>query len=76
MQTQWIKIMEEMQRHAKVCETVAKDKTEESLTGESCDKAKNMQEAKEWMLKSHVWLEAEAVVRKFALPLAPPAPCI
>lgn len=63
MQTQIIKISEEMLRQAKRCETIAHDKTEESLTGAPDEKAKNEQEAKEWLLKSQVWLEAEVVVR-------------
>ena len=62
---QLTKIIEEMQQHAKTCETVAQDATEEALTGASCDKDKNAQDAKEWMIKSKVWLEAEAVVRGF-----------
>ncbi len=65
MQTELTKIIEEMQRQAKLCETVAQDATEESLTGASSDKEKNAQEAKEWMMKSKIWLEAEAVVRGF-----------
>ena len=65
MQTPLTKIIEELQRNARVCETVAQDKTEEALTGESRDKEKNEQEAREWMIKSQVWLEAEAVVRGF-----------
>jgi hypothetical protein len=65
MQTPLTKIIEELQRNAKVCETVAQDKTQESLTGAPADKEKNLQEAKEWMLKSQVWLEAEAVVSSF-----------
>lgn len=68
MQTRLIKIIEEMQRQAKVCETVAQDTTEESLTGASIDKEKNMQQAKEWTIKSQVWLEAEAIVRGFMEP--------
>jgi len=63
MQTPLTKIIEELQRNAKVCETVAQDKTQESLTGAPSDKEKNVQEAKEWMLKSQVWLEAEVIVR-------------
>jgi len=68
MQTQLTDIIEELQRNAKVCETVAQDKTQEALTAESCDTEKNMQEAKEWTIKSKVWLEAEAVVRGFLPP--------
>ncbi len=87
MQTPLIKIIEEMQRQAKVCETVAEDKTQEALTAESCDSERNTQEAKDWMIKSKVWLEAEAVVRalsestasiEFAAipPAQPVVPCI
>jgi len=87
MQTQLAKVIEELQRQAKVCETVAQDKTEEALTGASTDKEKNEQEAREWMAKSKVWIEAEAVVRGFLQPTTPaehgiafppshPAPCI
>ena len=60
-----IKLIEAMQHHAKTCETAAQDSTQEALTGESHDKDKNTQDAKEWMMKSQVWLEAEAVVRQF-----------
>jgi hypothetical protein len=72
MQTHLNKIIEELQRNAKVCETVAQDKTEEALTAESVDSEKNTQEAKEWTIKSKVWLEAEAVVRGF-LPVETPS---
>ena len=65
MQAPLRKIIEELQQHARTCETAAKDSTEEALTGESCVKEKNLQDAKEWMIKSKVWLEAEAVVRGF-----------
>ncbi len=68
MQTTLTEIIEAMQKHAKVCETVAQDSTEQALTGESCDKEKNVELAKEWMIKSKVWLEAEAVVRGFVHP--------
>ena len=71
MQTLLTKIIEEMQRQAKVCETVAQDKTQEALTGASADNEKNTLEAKEWMLKANVWLEAEAVVRVMAEPPPP-----
>ena len=71
MQTLLTKIIEEMQRQAKVCETVAQDKTQEALTGASADNEKNTLEAKEWMLKAKVWLEAEAVVRAMSEPPPP-----
>jgi hypothetical protein len=64
----------ELQRKAKVCETIAQDKTEESLTGASCDKQINEQEAKAWRLKSQVWLEAEAIVREVPAGKPPSAP--
>lgn len=63
MQTQLAKIIEELRRNATVCETVARDKAEEARTAESCDTERNTQEAKEWMIKSKVWQEAEVVVR-------------
>jgi hypothetical protein len=72
MQTQLTKIFEEMQRQAKLCRTIAQDKTEESLTGAPNDKEKNEQEAKEWIVKSQIWLEAEAVVRFGLTDQAPP----
>ena len=52
-----------MQQKAKVCETIAQDKTEESLTGASAEKVMNEQDAKAWRLKSEIWLEAEAALR-------------
>ena len=58
-------LIEEIQQHAKTCETAAHDCTEESLTGEASLKDKNTQDARDWMMKSQVWLEAEAVVRGF-----------
>jgi len=63
MQTLLTKIIEEMQRQARVCETVAQDKTQEALTGASADNEKNTLEAKEWALKAKVWLEAEQFAR-------------
>lgn len=68
MQTLLIKIIEEMQRQAKVCETVSHDKTQEALTGASADNGKNTLEAAEWMVKSKVWLEAEEFVRGLVEP--------
>ena len=61
-----------MEQKAKVCETIAEDFTQESLTGDSSDHAENEQAAKEWRLKSQVWTEAEALVR--ATPAAPTPP--
>ncbi len=58
-------ILEAMQYSAKTCATAAADMTEEALTGEASQKDKNTQDAKEWTIRSQVWLEAEAVVRRF-----------
>ena len=66
------KISEAMQQKAKVCETVAEDKTQESLTGESHEKEMNEQEAKVWREKSKIWTEAEAIVRTGITDPAPP----
>jgi hypothetical protein len=63
MQNELTKITEELQHKAVVCETIARDKTEEALTGASCEKELNEQDAKAWRLKSRVWSEAEAIVR-------------
>jgi hypothetical protein len=63
METSPDKISEVLQQKAKVCETVAADKTQESLTGEPHKKELNEQEAKVWREKSKVWTEAEAIVR-------------
>ena len=63
MQTEPTKISEAMQQKAKVCETVAEDKIQESLTGEPHEKELNEQEAKVWREKSKVWTEAETIVR-------------
>ena len=68
MPTSLTQILEAMQQHAKTCETASKDATEESLTGEASLREKNEQAASEWMLKSKVWLEAEAVVRGIVEP--------
>lgn len=65
------KIIEEMHQRAKVCETAAQDSTEQALTGESCEKEKHTQDAKDWTIKSKFWLEAEAVVRAMAEPPSP-----
>ena len=68
MQTLLTKIIEEMQRQAKVCDTVAQDKTQEALTGASADNEKNTLEAAEWTVKSKVWLQAEEFVRGLVEP--------
>ncbi len=73
MQTEPTKVSEELQRKAKVCETIAQDKTEESLTGASAEKAANEQDAKDWRLKSEVWKEADVIVRAGSTEPAPPA---
>jgi hypothetical protein len=64
MQTALTKISAELLRQAKRCETIAADKTQESLTGAPAEKEMNEQAAKEWLLKSEVWREAEKVVRE------------
>ncbi len=78
------KLVEEIGGQALVCETVAHDLNEQSLTGESRLKEKYEAEARDWVLKASVWREAELLARKFAdpsedvqplvpNPLAPPA---
>lgn len=67
------KVSEELKQKAKVCETIAEDKTQESLTGEPHQKEMNEQEAKVWREKSKVWLEAEAIVRTDPVNQTPPA---
>ena len=62
-----------MQQKAKVCETIAQDRTQESLTGASNEKVMNEQEAKVWSEKSRIWTEAEAMVRTNSTDPAPPA---
>lgn len=59
-------IIEEMKRQSDRCQTIAADKTQEALVGASNEKEKNEQDAKEWLLKASVWLEAETVVREMA----------
>lgn len=66
-------ISEAMRQKAKVCETIAQDKTQESLTGESSEKAVNEEAAKAWLEKSRVWAEAEAMVRANPTDPVPPA---
>ena len=63
-------IAEVMEQKAKVCATIADDMTEESLTGESCEKETNEADARVWKQKSADWLEAAAVVE--AGPTEPP----
>ena len=67
-------ILEALQQHAKTCETAAQDSSQEALTGESSDREKNTENARIWLIKSQVWIEAEAVVRGITLSLPPP-PC-
>ena len=67
------KISEELLRKAKVCETIAQDKTKEALTGASAEKEANEQDAKAWRSKSEVWVEADAIVRAGSAEQAPPA---
>ena len=64
MKTSQTMLIEEMQQRARTCETVAKDRTEEALTGASSEKDQNTQDAKEWMIRSKVWLEAEEIVAR------------
>lgn len=59
-------IIEEMKRQAERCQTIAADKTQEALVGDSSEKEKNEHDAREWLVKASVWLEAEAVVREMA----------
>jgi hypothetical protein len=73
METPPTKISEVMQQKAKVCETVAEDKTQESLTGEPHEKELNEQDAKVWREKSKVWTEAAAIVRTDTPYPTPPA---
>jgi hypothetical protein len=63
-----------MQEKAKVCATIAEDKTEISLTGEPSEKTANEADAKDWKTKSAAWLEAEAIVRAGSGDDAPPVP--
>jgi len=73
MSTPPAKITEALQQKAKVCATIAEDKTQESLTGEVSEKEMNEQAAKVWREKSQVWQEAEAIVRAGSADLPPPA---
>lgn len=73
METPPDKIAEDMKQKAKVCQTIAEDKTQESLTGEPAEKVMNEAEAKAWQEKSRLWAEAEAMVRTHAKDSAPPA---
>lgn len=73
METPPDEISAAMQQKAKVCETVAEDKLQESLTGEPHEKELNELDAKVWREKSKVWAEAEAIVRAGTPDPAPPA---
>jgi hypothetical protein len=68
MDNQFAKLIEKMEHQAQVCETIAKDKTEESLTGESSEKEKNEADARGWALKADGWREAVDLVRTFSDP--------
>ena len=68
MDSQIAKLIEEIEHQAVVCETVAKDKNHESLTGESSEKEKNEAESKAWLLKAGVWREVEIIARRLADP--------
>ena len=59
-------IIEEMKKQSERCQTIAADKSEEALTGASSEKEKNEQDAREWLLKSSVWVDAQKVVREMA----------
>lgn len=61
-------IIAELQRRAKVCETVAEDVAQEALTGASCDREQHTQEARDWVIRAKVWQEAEAVVQALGVP--------
>jgi hypothetical protein len=66
METHLIKIMEAFQQQARRCETIAQDKTQESLTGAPAEKSRNEQAAREWLVKSAVWREAEKIAREMS----------
>ena len=68
MENQISKLIEEIVHQAVVCETVAKDKNQESLTGESSEKEKNEAESREWAVKAGVWREVEIIARRLADP--------
>lgn len=59
-------LVDDLGGQALVCETVAQDLNEQSLTGESRLKEKYETEAREWLLKAGVWREAESLARKHA----------
>lgn len=59
-------LIETFQSRAKVCATAAEDATQEALTGDACNKAAKTQDAREWLIRSKVWLEAEEIVREQA----------
>ncbi|MEO6036652.1 MAG: hypothetical protein ABIQ35_15485 [Verrucomicrobiota bacterium] len=60
-------ILQEMQRQFERCQTIAADKSQEALVGDSSLKEKNEQDARDWLLKSTVWTEAQAVVQEFGV---------
>jgi hypothetical protein len=64
------KLVEEIGGQALVCETVAHDLNEQSLTGESRLSEKYQTESRDWLLKAKVWREAELLARKFVDPSA------
>lgn len=68
MYCQFGKLIEEIQRQAQVCETVAKDKNEQFLVGEATERGRNEADAREWAAKAGVWREVEQIVRKMMLP--------
>lgn len=66
MENSLTNLVEDIRGQALVCETVAQDLNEQSLTGESRLKEKYETEARDWLLKAGVWREAELLARKHA----------
>lgn len=62
------KLIDEIRTQAIVCETIAKDMTEESLTGESRKRDDYAAAARDWTLKAGVWREAEHMACTLADP--------
>jgi len=76
MDNQFTKLLGEIDGQALVCETIAQDRNQEALTGESCEKEKNEEEARQWLLKAGVWREVEILVRTFANPAEKISPVV
>ena len=66
MHTRLANIVEALHSRAKVCATAAEDATQAALTGDACNKEAKTQDAREWLIRSKVWLEAEEIVREQA----------